>query len=118
MIDHHIMEIGMIIIIIKVIKSILEIFKRREAASLARQELIEIMKKVIIRLMKEIIIRKVLITEVTNIATELADTRVILGKKIIVTKIDKIITNQGKLIKKIDGMMKKEILNIRIGIMN
>jgi hypothetical protein len=50
------MEIGLIIIIIKVIKSILEIFKRREAGSMVRQELIEIMKKVIFRLMKEIII--------------------------------------------------------------
>jgi hypothetical protein len=112
------MEIDLIIIIIKVIKSTPETFKLREVANLGHLELIEITKKVIIRLMKEIIIRKVLITEVTNIATELADTRVILGKKIIVTKIDKIITNQGKLIKKIDGMMKKEILNIRIGIMN
>lgn len=112
------MEIGPIIIIIKVIKNTQEISKHKEEASLGHQELIEIMKMEIIHLMKEIIIRKVLITEVTNIATELADTRVILGKKIIVTKIDKIITNQGKLIKKIDGMMKKEILNIRIGIMN
>ena len=52
-----------------------------------------IMKMEIIHLMKEIIIRKVLITEVTNIATELAVTKVILGRKIIITKIDKIITN-------------------------
>jgi hypothetical protein len=59
-----------------------------------------------------------LITEVTNIAAELVDTRVILGKKIITTKIDKIIINLDILIKKIDGMMKKEILNIKTGIMN
>lgn len=116
-IGHLIMEIGLIIIIIKVIKSILEIFKRREVVSLGRQELIEIIKKIIFRMMKEIIIRKVLITEVTNIATELVGTRVILGRKIIVTKIDKIITNLDMLIKKIDGMMKKEILNIKTGIM-
>ena len=109
------MEIGPIIIIIKVIKNTQEISKHKEEASLGHQELIEIMKMEIIHLMKEIIIRKVLITEVTNIATELAVTKVILGRKIIITKIDKIITNLEILTKKIDGMMKKEILNSKTG---
>jgi hypothetical protein len=86
-------------------------------ANLGHLELIEITKKVIIRLMKEIIIiRKVLTTEVTNIAPDLVDNRVILGKKIIITKIDKI-TDREISIKKIDGMMKKEILNLKTGIM-
>jgi hypothetical protein len=44
------------------------------------------------------------------------DNRVILGKKIIITKIDKI-TDLEISIKKIDGMMKKEILNLKTGIM-
>ena len=111
------MEIDLIIIIIKVIKSTPETYKLREVANLGHLELIEITKKVIIRLMKEIIIiRKVLTTEVTNIAPELVDNRVILGKKIIITKIDKI-TDLEISIKKIDGMMKKEILNLKTGIM-
>ena len=111
------MEIDLIIIIIKVIKNTPEISKHREEVSLGHQELIEIMKKVIIHLMKEIIIRKVLITEVTNIVTELVETKVILGRKIIITKKDKIIKNLEILIKKIDGMMKNQILNSKTGIM-
>lgn len=118
MIDQLIMEIGLIIIIIKVIKSTPETFKHREVASLDHQELIEIFKrKATFHLMKEIIIRKVLTTEVTNIATELVHSKIILGRKIIITKIDQMFTNLEILIKKIDGMMKKQILNLKHGIM-
>ena len=118
LIDQLTMEIGLIIIIIKVIKSTKEIWVVQEVESLVHQELIVIMRKelLIFLLMKEIIIRKVLITEVTNIEAELVVNKVILGKEIIITKvtIDKlIITNLEILIKKIDGMMRKEILNLK-----
>lgn len=98
LIDQLTMEIGLIIIIIKVIKSTKGIWVVQEVESLVHQELIVIMRKelLIFHLMKEIIIRKVLITEVTNIEAELVVTKVILGKEIIITKVtidNLIITN-------------------------
>ena len=119
LIGRLIIKTDLIIIIIKVvIKSTPEIiFRHKEVASSGHQELIEITKKAIIHLMKEII-KVLLIREVgTNIATESVDLRVILGRKLIITKKDQIITNLEILIKKIDGMMKKEIPNLKTGIM-
>jgi hypothetical protein len=119
LIGRLIIKRGLIIIIIKaVIKSTPEIiFRHKEVASLVHQELIEITKKAIIHLMKEII-KVLLIREVvTNIVAESVDLRVILGRKLIITKKDQIITNLEILIKKIDGMKKKEIPNLKAGIM-